>query len=188
MIRIGIDFDNTLASLVAPWLDRINRFHGTNFPISAWDEWDATNLPSHVRATINDFISPDIYNDVKPYDGAQETIERLIAEDFSILCITANPPFLRQEFEVAKIKWIKKHFPPLDGKVLFQDNKSNAPVDILIDDKPENLSDGAFIPVVFHQPWNQSFPCTLRIHSWGQAMPIIAAAVQQASSFSVLQS
>lgn len=46
-IKIGIDFDSTIAKIDLPWLERLNAVRGTRYRPEDWSDWNLS------------FLSPD---------------------------------------------------------------------------------------------------------------------------------
>src|SRR5262245_6766102 len=102
-MKIGIDFDRTIARIDQPWLDRLNALYGTAYKAEDWTDWDVSFLlPAHKAAFFSVF-KPDLYDSVAPYPDAPRVIRRLAAEpSVELLCVTSNPSTDADAFMAAK--------------------------------------------------------------------------------------
>jgi hypothetical protein len=76
-IRIGIDFDSTIAKIDLPWLERLNAARGTVYRPEDWSDWDLSFLRPDDRKLVFDLLTPDLYDIVVPYPGAPDAIRSL---------------------------------------------------------------------------------------------------------------
>ena len=165
--NIGVDVDEVLASLHAPW----DRWIRDRYGIGAdWSNWHIENTPG-LDGRVFKFISPRIYMDgtVQPYPDAYRGLKRLRQEGatiwFTTSCIGGS--------EDAKLKWLDRHglFQPGDEFKPARD-KNHPGMDLLIDDRYQNCVDVDCPAILITRPWNEKRP-------YGWRAPDLTAAVDQ---------
>src|SRR4051794_11655066 len=111
-MKIGIDFDSTIAKIDQPLLDRLNRALGTNYRAEEWTDWDLNFLRPADRSHLFKLFTPDIYRDVMPYPGAAEAIRELfLLPGVELTCVTSNPGENGPAFTDAKRGWLARYIP-----------------------------------------------------------------------------
>jgi 5'(3')-deoxyribonucleotidase len=171
---IGVDFDSTLAKIDEPWLQRLNSACGTNYNSEQWLDWDLSFLRPHEKRLFFELLTPDLYDSVKPYPGAPETIRELASRSGVVLkCVTSNPKQNPGEFSEAKIRWLRRYVPDLATSVVFSRKKSGLGLQVLVDDGPEHFVEADFIPVLVERPWNRKVSCNLRFKEWADGREIL---------------
>ena len=94
-----------------------------------------------------------MYDDVKPIDGALETINKLKKFGFRIVYPTCTP----LETPHVKFRWLEKYgFTQDINDYVELTDKSLIRADVLVDDRPKNLDTFEGKKVLFSQPWNES--------------------------------
>lgn len=177
MLKIAIDFDETLF----PTLDRVveiyNKRHNSNIEVSQITTYNLhDSLPYDIAdELLNIFVEKDAYDNLQPYKGAARAVKILVEHGCEIYIATST--------DVRNMEWkeelMQKHFPFIPKKNLIRiHDKSLLNVDVMIDDKMENLVSTFADRVCFDQPWNRSsskdFSYSIyRIHHWGEINNII---------------
>lgn len=131
---IGLDVDEVLARLHAPWIEWGNRIFGTNHKeFRSWGDpqewWGAPG---------ENFLSAHIYDDniVKPYEGALAAVNALRAKGHGIRFVSHAVPGT----ESAKFGWLVRHGFLLDSEEYVPGkDKSRAPCHVLVDDGYHNV-------------------------------------------------
>src|SRR5437867_1567044 len=131
-VRIGIDFDSTIARIDLPWLARLNALRGTAYRPEDWVDWNLSFLPPGDRDVFLSLLTPDLYGAVEPYPGAADAIRRLSLEaPVELVCVTTNPETDNADFTLAKKGWLQKHIPELADTLVISRTKSGLGLDVL---------------------------------------------------------
>jgi 5'(3')-deoxyribonucleotidase len=181
-IRVGIDFDSTIAQIAQPWLDLFNARKGTTLTLMDWKDWDLSFLAVDDRPLFFSLLTPELYETVEPYPHAAEVIQRWASRpDLELVCVTSNPSKDSERFTAAKVKWLKRYIPSLAGSVIAARAKSGLGLDVLIDDAPHHHADGDYVSVLVRRPWNENANCDLAFENWTDADDVLGRAVQRFS-------
>lgn len=177
MKRIAIDFDETLFPTLEKVLETYNRRHNTNLELSQITTY---NLSDSFEADVADelvelFVDKNVYDCLQPYKGAVRAVKTLIEQGHEIYVATST--------DVRNMEWkeelLQKHFPFIPKKNLIRiHNKALLNVDVLVEDKMDNLTQTFADRVCFNQPWNvdegKDYAYSIyRIHHWGEIINII---------------
>jgi 5'(3')-deoxyribonucleotidase len=179
-IKIGVDFDSTIAKIDLPWLERLNAARGTAYRPEDWSDWELSFLQADDRRLFFDLFTPDLYDTVMPYPGAPEVIRSLAAiPGVEIVCLTSNPEKDAEGFLRAKKKWLHKHIPELGDQIISAKTKTNLGLDILIDDAPHHHKDVDCICVLVRRPWNRKVVCPFQFTDWVDAKRVLKSIVYE---------
>ena len=177
MLRIAIDFDETLFPTLEKILDIYNKHHDSNIELSQITTY---NLSDSLDADIADellelFVDKSVYDCLQPYKGAVRSVKTLVEQGHEIYIVTST--------DVRNMEWkeelLQKHFPFIPKKNLIRiHNKSLLSVDVLVEDKLDNLKSTFADRICFDQPWNQDEDADYvysisRIHHWGEINNVI---------------
>ena len=177
MKRIAIDFDETLFPTLEKVLEVYNKCHETNIELT---QITAYSLSESLGADIADeliklFVDKSIYDSLQPYKGAIRAVKTLVEQGHEIYIATST--------DVRNMEWkeelLHKYFPFIPKNNLIRiHNKTLLNVDVLIEDKLENLKSTFADRVCFDQPWNQDDDSDYvysiyRIHHWGEINNVI---------------
>lgn len=177
MRRIAIDFDETLFPTLEKVIEVYNKRHNTNLELSQITTYDLyNNFPAEVTDELLElFVDKNIYDTLQPYKGAVRAVKTLIEQ--------GNEVYVATSTDVRNMEWkeelLQKHFPFIPKKNLIRIyNKALLNVDVLVEDKLENLIQTFADRVCFSQPWNidvnKDFAYGIyRIHNWGEINNII---------------
>lgn len=153
MLKIAIDFDDTLFPTMERVLELYNKRHNTNIEVS---NITAYSLYENFSTDIADelielFVNKDVYNNLQPYKGSVRAIKTLVEHGHEVYIATST--------DVRNMEWkedlIQKHFPFIPKNNLIRiHNKALLNVDVLIEDKLENLIQTFADRICFSQPWN----------------------------------
>jgi len=172
-VRVGVDFDSTVARIDLPWLARLNSLRDTSYRPEDWTDWNLSFLGEADRDVFLSLLTPDLYDTVEPYPGAADAIRHLSLEaPIELVCVTTNPDTNSAAFTAAKTQWLRKHIPQLVDVLAIARKKSGLGLDILIDDAPHHCQTDDYIPVLVNRPWNQSVNAPFRFETWyeGEAL------------------
>ena len=177
MSRIAIDFDETLFGTLAKVIEVYNKNNNANIELSQITEYNLYDcLPEDVANDILElFVDKSIYNNLQPYKGAIRTVKTLVEQGHEVYIATSA--------DVRNMEWkeelLQKHFPFIPKQNLIRiHNKALLNVDILIDDKLDNLKSTFADRVCFDQLWNRDADADYvysisRAHHWGEITNII---------------
>lgn len=177
MSRIAIDFDQTLFGTLEKVLEIYNKNNNTNIELSQITKYNLYDcLP---EAIANDiialFVDKSIYNNLMPYKSAVRAVKTLVERGHEVYVATST--------DVRNMEWketlLQKYFPfvPKDNLIRIH-NKALLNVDIMIEDKLDNLTQTFADRICFSQPWNQSEEKDYaygiyRMYHWGELLNII---------------
>lgn len=177
MKRIAIDFDETLFPTLENVLDIYNRRHNTNIEPSQITQYQLHDnfSPDVADEILELFVEKDVYASLQPYRGAIRAIKTLVEQGHEIYIATST--------DVRNLEWkeelIQKHFPFIPRNNLIRiHNKALLNVDVLVEDKLDNLKSTFADRICFNQPWNIDGDADyvysiFRIHHWGEIINII---------------
>lgn len=177
MKRIAIDFDSTLFPTVEKVIEIYNKRHNASLDIS---QITAYSLYDNFEVDVADelvelFVDKEVYSSLQPYKGAVRAVKTLIEQGHEVYIATST--------DVRNMEWkeqlLQKHFPFIPKNNLIRIyNKSLLNIDVLIEDRLDNLKSTFAERVCFSQPWNINDNADyvysiLRFHHWGEINNII---------------
>ena len=177
MLKIAIDFDSTLFPTMERVVEIYNKRHNSNIDLSQIVTY---NLYDSLSTEIADemlelFVEKEVYSSLQPYKGAIRAIKSLSEQGHELYIVTST--------DVRNMEWkeelIQKHFPFIPKNNLIRiHNKALLNVDVMIEDKLENLTQTFAERVCFDQPWNKDDDADYvygiyRIHHWGEINNVI---------------
>ena len=177
MRKIAIDFDGTLFPTLEKVLEIYNKRHGTNLEFSQVTTYSLyESFPTDVADELMElFVDKDVYSCLLPYKGAIRAIKMLIEQGHEIYIATST--------DVRNMEWkeelLNKHFPFIPKNNLIRiHNKALLNVDVLIEDKLDNLTQTFADRICFNQLWNvdedKDYAYSIyRINHWGEILNII---------------
>lgn len=177
MKKIAIDFDETLFPTLEKVLEIYNKRHETNFELSQITTYNLSDSfePDVADELIELFIDKEVYSSLQPYKGAIKAVKTLVEQGHEVYVATAT--------DVRNMEWkeelLKKYFPFIPKKNLIRiHNKALLNVDVLVEDKLDNLKSTFADRVCFNQPWNVDANTDYvysiyRIHHWGEINNVI---------------
>ncbi len=183
-LRIGIDLDGVVADFNRGWITAWNARHGTDLDVSQVDGWDC--LPRLTGlASMDEFWDwardlgegRSLFRDLRPFDGAIESIRALEAAGHDPVVITAKPRWAVPD----TFGWLSDvGFPTREVHVT--DDKWHVDCDVYIDDAPHVLAS-----YVQHRPealilrfvrgWNVPVTGTTNVESWDAILREVEALV-----------
>ena len=176
---VGLDVDDVLLNLVDRWLFEYNEKWDDNLERTDLTEWDFTKFvrPECGKRVYN-LLQPEMYQHIDALEGAVEFVQAIRDRGHTPRYITAcgDPKRVTKhtQFAHAKMQRLIELGIRLSPEILVPTrDKSRAPVDILIDDRIENVeSFRNGLGILFTQPWNRSSTIT-RVRSYDDALIII---------------
>lgn len=177
MLKIALDFDETLFPTIEKVLEIYNKRHDTNLELSQITTYNLhDNFSTDVADELTElFVDKDVYSSLQPYKGSVRAIKTLIEQGHEVYIATST--------DVRNMEWkeqlLQKHFPFIPKNNLIRiHNKSLLNVDVVIEDNLDNLKNIFVDRICFSQPWNQNegtdYAYSIyRIHHWGEIINII---------------
>lgn len=177
MLRIAIDFDETLFPTLNKVVEVYNMRHDVDIELSQITTYNLhDSLPPEVADELLElFVYKSVYDSLQPYKGAVRAVKALAEQGHEIYVATST--------DVRNMEWkeelLQKHFPFIPKKNLIRiHNKSLLNVDVIVDDKLDNLKSTFADRICFDQPWNRDGSADFaydiyRIHHWGEINNII---------------
>ena len=176
-MKIAIDFDETLFGTLEKVLETYNKHYDTNIEMSQITTYSLYECLDNSVADelISLFVDKSIYNNLQPYKGSIKAIKSLIDKGHEIYVATSS--------DIRNMEWkeklLQRHFPFIPKENLIRiHNKKLLNVDVLIEDKLDNLIQTFAERVCFNQPWNQDkntdyVYSIYRIYNWNEINNII---------------
>ena len=177
MLKIAIDFDEVLFPTLEKILETYNQRNNANIELSqitAYSLYDS--LPSDIaEKIISLFTEKNIYNTLQPYKGSVKAVKSLADKGHELYVATAS--------DIRNMEWkerlLQRYFPFIPKENIIRiHNKKLLNVDVLIEDKLDNLIQTFAERVCFNQPWNQDknsdyIYSIYRIHNWSEIINVI---------------
>ena len=177
MLRMAIDFDSTLFPTMEKVIDIYNKNHNTSIDVSQITMYNLhDNFPADVADVLIElFVYKDVYSSLQPYKGAIRAVKALAEQGHEIYVATST--------DVRNMEWkeelLQKHFPFIPKKNLIRiHNKALLNVDVIVDDRLDNLKSTFADRICFDQPWNRDESADFaydiyRINHWGEIINVI---------------
>ena len=174
---ICTDFDETLFPTLDKVIEIYNKLHNEQLSLSQIKTY---NLDECLDENVADelleiFCEKEVYDNLRPYKGAVRTIKALVEQGHEVYIATST--------DIRNLEWkeslLQKHFPFVPKKNLIRiHNKAILNVDVMIEDKLENLTKTFAERICFDQPWNRDDEkdyvySIYRINHWGDIVNII---------------
>lgn len=176
-LELFIDMDEVLCDLSEDIRLRVNKDFNKDYPKGFnknywWADYGIER--SYFENLLNE---KDLFLNLKPVDGAIETLNKLNEEGYNIHILTC--PQINYNCFYEKALWVKRYLPFIDIETNFHTTgnkglftKRNK---VLIDDNPIYLYqfiENGGISIAFDQGWNQEFK-GYRAHNWSGFYNII---------------
>ncbi len=190
-LKIGIDVDEVLASLMTRLNSFYNEIHGTNFHIEDYhsynleDTWGGDN--ESAVGIVNKFYNSPYFDGIRPLNKSQEVIEQLSRKN-QLMVITSRPDFIKEKTE----EWVKKYFPRQFEKIIctgryvssFRHVKSDIclaeNIGLIIEDSLEiclDCVDNGINAILFDKPWNRNGSGkdsgVIRVKNWNEVLEVL---------------
>ena len=177
MRKIAIDFDETLFPTLEKVVEIYNKRHNTNLELSQITTYNLSGSlePEIADELIEMFVEKEVYSSLQPYKGSIRSIKCLVEQGHEVYIATST--------DVRNMEWkeklLQKHFPFIPKQNLIRiHNKALLNVDVMVEDKLDNLVQTFADRICFNQPWNiddgKDFAYGIyRIHHWGEIINVI---------------
>jgi len=163
-MRIAVDLDSTLNTLIDQWLDHYNRHCDDNAVPEDITEWGIHNCVKHGKAIYNYFDVTGAFYKVGIQKDAFDVMNWLYGKhDVYIVSALARPRHYEE-----KLSWIKEHLPFFNThRFIACHAKEVILTEVMLDDGLHNLDNfEGMYGVVYDQPWNRSSNHYTRVHCW----------------------
>ena len=151
-----IDCDNVLCNLQEAVLGVFNAVYDKNYTLETFDKYSVSECMPKEDAInmIAIYNKSGIYDLVKPLQGAQNAIKKLIRAGHEVYIVTDAHPCILEE----KSNWIKYTFPEIDdAHIICMKHKWLLKCDVMIEDNLDNLLNGHhYDRIVIDYPWNRT--------------------------------
>lgn len=143
-MKILIDCDGVLANFNKKCLDRLNKEHGLDILESDIKEWNWTKghpkiPPEALKQLLNEWAhEKDFCASMEVFPGAQEAVEEL-RKIGHVVCVTS--PWHSDFWVNERNKWLYDHFKLGFKDVIQTSGKEHIWGHMLIDDKPQNITE-----------------------------------------------
>lgn len=176
-MKIAIDFDEVLFPTLDKVLEVYNGRHEKQLLLSQITTYNLYECLDNAVADelISLFVDKSIYNNLQPYRGSIKAVKTLVDKGHEIYVATAS--------DIRNMEWkeklLQRYFPFIPKEnVIRIHNKKLLNVDVLIEDKLDNLIQTFAERVCFNQPWNQDKAADYvysiyRIHNWSEIINVI---------------
>lgn len=176
-MTIAIDFDETLFPTLEKALEAYNKRHDTNIELSQITTYSLYECLDNTVADeiLSLYTDKSIYNNLQPYKGSIKAVKSLVDRGHDVYIATAS--------DIRNMEWkeklLQRHFSFIPKENLIRiHNKKLLNVDVMIEDKLDNLIQTFAERVCFDQLWNRSKEADYaysiyRIHSWGEINNVI---------------
>lgn len=154
---IGIDFDDTVNTLLEGWLEWLNNRYETCYTTRDIKQWDICSYfplltRDEVYAPLNQELFWEKY--VRVDVEATTYIKQLIEDGHEVYIVTASTP------ETLYYKWehlISNYLPFINSSniIMCSNKQLLSNLDILIDDGLHNLVGGKYLKILVDKPYNQ---------------------------------
>lgn len=168
LLKVGLDWDDTLCPFVTNAITLCNMENGTDFTLDDITEW-GNKLP----ATKEVF---PYYSDIRTYqmqkvpEISKQFVSKLM-EIADVYIVTAVSP----QFMGVRAEQISKEFPDFpEDHILMGAAKNLIKLDILLDDAPHNiLKASATYPVLIRKPWNRNLSGVLSVNTVDEFLVLV---------------
>jgi 5'(3')-deoxyribonucleotidase len=170
--------DDSIEDLTPPWVEHLNKKHGTSVKASDVSDWDISRFfPTlHPSEVFEPLSTDELWKNVKPKPGALKYLRRLKDDGHRLFIVTSCPcasigPKMRHVF-----------FGYLNGlfswnDVIITSNKQMVRGDVLIDDGVHNHEGGAHFGILMDAAHNRSYDAEanslVRVYTWEEVYSVI---------------
>lgn len=152
---ITIDFDETLFPTLEKVISIYNHRHNMDLSlgqITTYNLYECLDT-AIVDELLDIFLDKEVYDDLRPYDGAVKAVEKLIKQGNIIYIATAT--------NVKNLEWkerlLQAYFPFIPkNNIIRIHQKSLLKVDVIIDDNMKHLTESFADRICFDQLWNRN--------------------------------
>lgn len=194
-LDIGVDCDGVLSDFVGGTIAAIERSHGRRIPRETFTRFDFLEelndeaMAKHVRDYA--WKRPGFCRGLAVLEGAREGVEAL--KQLGHVRIVTAPLEGNETWSHERVEWLAHHVGIAKRDVIFCDRKELVDVDVLIDDRAENIhawaarrwfrqgTDQTALGILWDTTTNRKDDPApfLRVTSWAQAIELVKAAADR---------
>lgn len=154
-LRIGFDLDDVCWDLLGSWLKRYNELANDNLTPKDIKSWDISKYVKHdfVETLFYILEEPGFWETVEPKEKSQDIMKKLTEEGHELYIVTATSPYVTLPRKVGRFFELYPFMKP--GQMIVTQHKQLLRLDVLVDDKPENLQGGHYRKLLFSVPHNE---------------------------------
>jgi len=174
---IGIDMDDTLENLNESWTNWLNKKYNLSVNPEEICDWEMKKFfPTLTDEQLyGPLYDPEFWETVRPKDGAQEYLKKLINMGFTVYIVTCSH---YNSLQPKVINCLLKYFPYIDWRQIISiRNKQLLRLDVLVDDYHKNLIHASYKGILMDMPYNRSFQednkNIKRAYNWNEAFKYI---------------
>lgn len=171
-LKIFLDCDGVIVSLLPTWLRLYNEQTGENVQVEDIKEWDLFSQVKQPKILNKILLSKKFFQKPEPYLDVLEVLPRLLKDErFDIFILTQVPrqsPYAGWD----KREWLRKYLPQFDMERFISAHHKyllSGKDRIILDDHPRHIKqwtkEGGFA-VCFDHPYNQEVKCSRRVNNW----------------------
>lgn len=150
---LAFDIDNTIAQFVEPILELYNQKYNDNIKFEDIVNYDFSYmLKPECSDIFAEFATKEFFDQLKPYDGVFNTIEKLESK-YNIIFATAAYP----QTHTFRDEWFKRWYKNYKSSQFYSmpcKQLLNGNIWGLCDDGMHNLVGGNYRGFIISQPWN----------------------------------
>lgn len=154
ILDIVFDTDGVKGDWVGCVLAKYNAEYGMNLTKGdiITGNWTKLQIPN--TDILKYIYDKSVYEEMKPYEEAQQLIRDINELNHRIFACTAVPKVVVEN----RANWIGREFPEIDeSRYMFTSDKSLVAGDVFIDDGVHNLvACKAKVKILLSRPWNQN--------------------------------
>lgn len=173
------DVDEVVADLHSEWLYRYNEKYNDNLTPDDITDWNLSRLVKpECGDKVFDFLRmPDLYQHVRPVEGAKEGVDRLRDGGYRVIFVTSCVIGSMDQ----KARWLLRHGFISDRhsprSLVIARDKFLVRGDVLIDDAPHNLEPFPGHKILVDRPYNRAATVGFRARDWNSIVQLIQTLV-----------
>ena len=176
-MRICCDIDGVLNNLMEVAIDIFNQKYNKTYTVNDITAYNLEDCfePEEANQMKQIFEDPTIWHKVKPVEGAQNGLRKLIQGGYQVYLVTNNSPYTYG----AKFDWIRRYYPFVESsKIICMKDKWYFNCDLMLEDCLETLIAKPYYDrVLMDKPWNQSTKDYVygihRCSSWDEIVDVV---------------
>lgn len=172
MTTVLLDIDDVCANLVDKWLHLYELPSHHKLTREDITDWNLSNFvkPGYEEIIYQIIEKPQIYNSIKPIEGAVEGYNYLKNKGYEILFATHSTKGCAGR----KFDWLLENGFEVDHHNYIEIyRKDLLKVDFMVDDNFKNISSTSGIGILYNAPWNKKYEWSIRANNWSEIVDII---------------
>lgn len=177
-----LDCDGILCNFIGGVLDVVQYVTGTRHEyeeIDQWDFWPCLNLDPTDKFAVDVYLkSCGFCSKLRPMPGAREAVAEL-QKRCEVYCVTV-PYHGNKTWCHERTEWLWREVGIPASQIIFTESKHMVRGNVLIDDKPDNLSswsyseEGNSLCVLWNRPWNEGAQVNaVKVDNWDEVRALI---------------